>query len=264
MRGAIQLGYRKEHFDPAYHMREHQIEDDPQMHSSCTALLSKLVCKIAGYRQYTGLQTTDFNSPSNMLYIGPFGICLLIGVEKCTRQLVTAMADLDIFRCRRSSLQDSQTVDSMVRRTTPERCNIFHMAPFLQVNRVSLTDQSQGKKHKLLVKYARRLRLKPRPDIRQNPRVLLHSKIDGNATDDMINGMKIPQGPDTTTVNAGGTTISGTGDLIRAFCRSHRLHQHMLDMANCTTFRADFFDAFILSFPPIAFDVAMSHGSRHF
>ena len=96
MRGAIQMGYRKRHFDAAYHMRENQTEDAPQMHSSCTALLSKLVCKIAGYRHYTLLQTRDANSPSNVLYIDPFGICLMFGVEKCTQQLLTVMVDLDI------------------------------------------------------------------------------------------------------------------------------------------------------------------------
>ena len=37
-----------EHFDPAFYMRENQTEDAPQMHSSCSAMLSKLVCKIAG------------------------------------------------------------------------------------------------------------------------------------------------------------------------------------------------------------------------
>ena len=57
MRGAIQLGYRKEHFDPECHMPENQTEDAPQMHSSCYQLLSKLACTVARYRQYSLLQT---------------------------------------------------------------------------------------------------------------------------------------------------------------------------------------------------------------
>ena len=85
MRGAIQLGHRRKHFDPAFHMRENMTEDTPQMYSSCTAMLSRLsrlVCQITGYRQYSLLATRDDNTPWCVLCIDPFGLCMMIGAEK--------------------------------------------------------------------------------------------------------------------------------------------------------------------------------------
>ena len=94
MRGAIHLGYRR--VEPIYHMRDGQTEDTPQMHSSCAAVLSRLLSQVAGYRQYTLLATRDNNTPSNVLCIDAFGLGMVIGLEKCVQQLLTVMVDLDI------------------------------------------------------------------------------------------------------------------------------------------------------------------------
>ena len=47
-RGAIQLGYQRQHFKVQNHMREGQDVDTPMVHSSCAMLLSKLVAKVRG------------------------------------------------------------------------------------------------------------------------------------------------------------------------------------------------------------------------
>ncbi|OLP73232.1 hypothetical protein AK812_SmicGene47605, partial [Symbiodinium microadriaticum] len=55
IRGAIQLGYQRQHFMVENHMREGQTFATPMVHSSCAVLLSKLVAKVMGYRQCTVL-----------------------------------------------------------------------------------------------------------------------------------------------------------------------------------------------------------------
>ncbi|OLP78865.1 hypothetical protein AK812_SmicGene40905 [Symbiodinium microadriaticum] len=91
------------------------------------------------------------------------------------------------------------------------RGNIFLMVIFLQANRASSTV----------------------PVTREEAGAVseVRAKIDGNATGDVINGMKMHPEPDATRVNIDGTTTNGMGDLLRALCRSLRLQLHMLDMA---------------------------------
>ena len=55
VRGAIQLGYRRQHFLVDNHIREGTEVDTSMVHSSCAALLCKLVGKITGYRQFSML-----------------------------------------------------------------------------------------------------------------------------------------------------------------------------------------------------------------
>ena len=77
IRGAIQLGYQRQHFKVENHMREGQTFDTPMVHSSCAMLLSKLVAKVMGYRQYTVLAPRAETGPNYVLCIDPFGICVL-------------------------------------------------------------------------------------------------------------------------------------------------------------------------------------------
>ena len=96
VRGAIQLGYRRQHFLVDSHIREGTQVDTSMVHSSCTALLCKLVGKITGYRQLSMLSPRSRHSPSYIFNIDPFGICQLWGPKDCTLQLITMMVDLCI------------------------------------------------------------------------------------------------------------------------------------------------------------------------
>ena len=86
-RGAIQLGYRRQHFQPENHVREGQHIDTSMVHSSCAMLLSKIVAKVGGYRQYMVLTPRPENTPDNVFCIDPFGICLLYTWTGCPLQL---------------------------------------------------------------------------------------------------------------------------------------------------------------------------------
>ena len=96
VRGAIQLGYRRQHFLVNNHIREGTEVDTSMVHSGCAALLSKLVGKVTGYRQLSMLSPRSRHSPSYIFNIDPFGICQLWGPKDCTLQLITMMVDLCI------------------------------------------------------------------------------------------------------------------------------------------------------------------------
>ena len=141
LRGAIQLGYRREQFAPLAHMRDGQTEEMPVGHSSCAMLLSNLVSKVAGYRQYTVLSPRSDNTPNNVLCIDPFGICMLFGWDKRTIQLLAMMVDLDIpmtakFLARLTSTRQrgGQTYQGNALRHIPE-------GGYLPAGRQSIIDQ---------------------------------------------------------------------------------------------------------------------------
>ena len=96
VRGAMQLGYRRQHFLVNNHIREGTEVDTSMVHSSCAALLAKLVGKITGYQQFSMLTPRSRHAPSYIFNIDPFGICQLWGAKDCTRQLITMMVDLQI------------------------------------------------------------------------------------------------------------------------------------------------------------------------
>ena len=96
VRGAIQIGYQRQHFKVENHIREGQNVDTSMVHSSCAALLSKLVARVTGYRQYTMLSPRANNTPNYVLSIDPFGVCQLYTPKDCTIQLITMMVDLSI------------------------------------------------------------------------------------------------------------------------------------------------------------------------
>ena len=97
VRGAIQIGYHRQHFKVENHVREGQSEETKMVHSSCALLLSKLVARVGGYRQYTVLAPRANNMPPNyILCIYPFGICQLYTPKDCAIQLLTMMVDLSI------------------------------------------------------------------------------------------------------------------------------------------------------------------------
>ena len=66
------------------------------VHSSCALLLSKLVTRVGGYRQYTVLAPRTNNMASYILCVDPFGICQIFTPKDCTIQLLTMMVDLSI------------------------------------------------------------------------------------------------------------------------------------------------------------------------
>ena len=59
-------------------------------------LLSKIISKVAGYRQYTVLTPRSETTNDNVLCIDPFRICMLYGWDKCPIELLAMMVDLDI------------------------------------------------------------------------------------------------------------------------------------------------------------------------
>ena len=77
VRGAIQLGYRRQHFLVDNHIREGTEVDISMVHSSCAALLSKLVGKIT--RISTVQHALSAQPPFSQLHLQrrPFGICQL-------------------------------------------------------------------------------------------------------------------------------------------------------------------------------------------
>ena len=95
-RGAIQLGYQRQHFKPETHMRDGQTAEICMVHSSCAMLLSKVVAKVGGYRQYTVLTPRSETIPDDVLCIDPFGMCLMYTWNHCPIQLLAMMVDLDI------------------------------------------------------------------------------------------------------------------------------------------------------------------------
>ena len=96
VRGAIQIGYHRQRFKVENHVREGQSVETKMVHSSCALLLSKLVARVGGYRQYTVLAPRANNIPNYILCIDPFGICQLYTPRDCTIQLLTMMVDLSI------------------------------------------------------------------------------------------------------------------------------------------------------------------------
>ena len=96
VRGAAQLGYHRQHVKVENHIREGQSVETKMVHSSCALLLSKLVARVGGHRQYTVLAPRTNNMASYILCIDPFGICQLFTPKDCTVQLLTMMVDLSI------------------------------------------------------------------------------------------------------------------------------------------------------------------------
>ena len=89
VRGAIQLGYRRQHFMVNNHVREGTEVDTSMVHSSCAALLAKIVGKVTGYQQLSMLTPRSRHSPGYILSIDPFGICQFFGAKDCTLQFAT-------------------------------------------------------------------------------------------------------------------------------------------------------------------------------
>ena len=96
VRGAIQLGYQRQHFNVANHIREGTEADTGMVHSSCAALLSRLVAKVTGCRHYSMLPPRNNNTPSYIFSIDPFGICQMYSPRDCTIQLIAMMIGLSI------------------------------------------------------------------------------------------------------------------------------------------------------------------------
>ncbi|CAE6972851.1 unnamed protein product [Symbiodinium sp. KB8] len=108
VRGAIQLGYRRQHFLVSNHIREGTEVDTAMVHSSCAALLSKIVGKVTGYQQFSTLSPRSRHAPRYILNIDPFGICQLFGPKDCTLQLIAMMVDLCIPIQRRYTTRLTQ------------------------------------------------------------------------------------------------------------------------------------------------------------
>ena len=101
MRGAIQIGYNRTHFDPFIYMREEQGEEAPQMNSSCYFMLCKIIGMTTGYRTFTLLRSISAGTTEDVLTIDPISIVMLLGLNHSTKALLALMVDLDI-RCKRS------------------------------------------------------------------------------------------------------------------------------------------------------------------
>ena len=95
-RGAVQLGYHRQQIKVDNHMREGQDLETPMVHSSCALLLSKLVARVKGYRQYIVLAPRANNGPNYVLCIDPLGVCQLFTPGGCSLQLLTMVVDLGI------------------------------------------------------------------------------------------------------------------------------------------------------------------------
>ena len=75
-------------------MREGQDADTAMVHSSCAMLLSKLIAKVGGYRQYTVLVPRAETGPDYVLRID--SICMLYTWQHCPLQLLAMMVDLEV------------------------------------------------------------------------------------------------------------------------------------------------------------------------
>eukprot|EP00439_Symbiodinium_sp_Y106_P043297 s5635_g5.t1 len=96
MRGAYQMGFARRDFDTSRHMRPEQGDQAPQMHSSCYALLQKIIGKTIGYSQFTLLQSINRFNRQHILCIDPCGIAMMFGAKNCTQIFLAFLVDSDI------------------------------------------------------------------------------------------------------------------------------------------------------------------------
>ncbi|CAE7949678.1 unnamed protein product [Symbiodinium sp. KB8] len=108
MRGASQMGYEREQFIPAKHMRDDQTLDAPQMHSSCYALLQKIIGTVTGYQNFTMIRPSTSSPTPSVLCIDPCGIAMMIGHKNVAVAHLSLLIDSGIdlpssFRARMTS-----------------------------------------------------------------------------------------------------------------------------------------------------------------
>ena len=115
VRGAIQLGYQRQHFMVENHLREGAEVDTSMVHSSCAALLSKLVAKVMGYRQYSVLTPRSNYSPNYILNIDPFGICQRTAPDNDGR--------LEYSDATEIRLQVDEGTSARTRKCLPRKCS---------------------------------------------------------------------------------------------------------------------------------------------
>ena len=91
IRGASQLGYNRQSFNPQTYIDRGQ---GPK-HFSCLGLLNELIPKVTGYTMYSLIRPAP-NRPTAYLYIDPVGVVLIMSLRETSADTLGFLVDHDV------------------------------------------------------------------------------------------------------------------------------------------------------------------------